>query len=126
MPDSILHGLQAPHWLGILLLSVALLVVVLELVRRNLLKERYALLWLVTAAAGLAVGVFPALIVFTADLFNFQYLTVVFAMYFFFSFGLLLNFSIVISTLSERNRALSQEVALLGHAIHRLEKRLDG
>jgi len=114
-------GLQFPHRIAILALSLGLLGLVLELVRRGLLKERYALVWLLTAGGGLAIGIAPGLIVAIADLFHFQYLTVIFVVYFFFSFGLVLNFSIVISQLYERNRALTQEVALLAHALERIE-----
>jgi MFS family permease len=121
MNDLALTGLEFAHRIAILALSLGLLALVLELVRRGMLKERYALVWLITAGGGLAIGIAPGLIVAIADLFHFQYLTVIFAIYFFFSFGLVLNFSIVISQLYERNRALTQEVALLAHALERLE-----
>jgi len=121
MNDLTFTGLQFAHRIAILALSLGLLTLVLELVRRGMLKERYALVWLITAGGGLAIGIAPGLIVAIADLFHFQYLTVIFAIYFFFSFGLVLNFSIVISQLYERNRALTQEVALLAHALERLE-----
>lgn len=120
MNDFAAAGLQFPHRIAILALSLGLLGLVLELVRRGLLKERYALLWLLTSGGGLAIGIAPGLIVALADLLHFQYLTVIFAVYFFFSFGLVLNFSIVISQLYERNRALTQEVALLAHAVEKL------
>jgi len=123
MNDLAATGLQFSHRIAILALSLGLLGLVLELVRRGMLKERYALVWLLTACGGLAIGIAPGLIVAIADLFHFQYLTVIFVVYFFFSFGLVLNFSIVISQLYERNRALTQEVALLAHALERLENR---
>ena len=121
MPEIDPAGLQFPHRVAILLLSLTLLGLILELVRRGLLKERYALLWLITAGGGVAIGLVPGLIVTVADLFHFQYLTVIFVVYFLFSFGLVLNFSIVISQLFERNRALTQEVALLAHALERIQ-----
>ncbi len=123
MNDLAATGLEFTHRIAILALSLGLLGLVLELVRRGVLKERYALLWLITAGGGLAIGIAPGLIVAIADLFHFQYLTVIFVVYFFFSFGLVLNFSIVISQLYERNRALTQEVALLAHALERLENK---
>ena len=123
MNDFGATGLEFSHRIAILALSLGLLGLVLELVRRGVLKERYALLWLITAGGGLAIGIAPGLIVAVADLFHFQYLTVIFVVYFFFSFGLVLNFSIVISQLYERNRALTQEVALLAHALERLENK---
>ncbi len=115
-------GIQTAHRLGILGLSVLLLAVVLELVRRGYLKERYALLWLATAGLSLLVGVFPGIITSLAHLFNFQYLTVLFAMYFAFTLALVLCFTIVISRLAERNRELTQEVALLAHKVEQIEK----
>ncbi|GMV94331.1 MAG: hypothetical protein AMXMBFR82_41090 [Candidatus Hydrogenedentota bacterium] len=115
-------GIQTAHRLGILGLSVLLLAVVLELVRRGYLKERYALLWLATAGLSLLVGAFPGIITWLAHLFNFQYLTVLFAMYFAFTLALVLCFTIVISRLAERNRELTQEVALLAHKVEQMEK----
>ncbi|MCL4691405.1 MAG: DUF2304 family protein [Candidatus Hydrogenedentes bacterium] len=115
-------GIQTAHRLGILGLSVLLLAVVLELVRRGYLKERYALLWLATAGLSLLVGAFPSIITWLAHLFNFQYLTVLFAMYFAFTLALVLCFTIVISRLAERNRELTQEVALLAHKVEQIEK----
>jgi hypothetical protein len=121
MNELAVVGIQFPHRLAILVLSLGLVALVLELVRRGLLKERYALVWLITAAGGLMIGIAPGLIVAIADLLHFQYLTVLFAIYFFFSFGLVLNFTIIISQLYEKNRALTQEVALLAHAVERLQ-----
>ncbi len=115
-------GIQTAHRLGILGLSVLLLLVVLELVRRGYLKERYALLWLATAGLSLLVGLFPGIITSLAHFFKFQYLTVLFAMYFAFTLALVLCFTIVISRLAERNRELTQEVALLAHKVEQIEK----
>jgi hypothetical protein len=118
-------GLYTSHRVALLALSILLLCVVLELVRRGHLKERYALLWLATAGAGLVLGVFPGLYIRLCELLRFQYITLLFALYFFFTLGLVLSFSIVISRLSERNRELTQEVALLSNAVKRLEKKVD-
>lgn len=118
-------GLQTVHRIGIFALSILLVLLVLELVRRGLLKERYALLWLATAVGSLVVGVAPTIITGLAYVLQFQYLTVLFAMYFVFTLGLVLSFSVVISQLSERNRELTQEVALLAQTIDKIEKRLE-
>jgi len=121
MDGYVQTGIQPVHRLGILALSILLLLVVLELVRRGYLKERYALLWLGTAGLSLVFGVFPSIITELAHLFNFQYLTVLFAMYFAFTLALVLCFTIVISRLSDRNRELTQEVALLAHEVNQLK-----
>jgi len=116
-------GFQTAHRIGLAAVSILLLLLVLELVRRGLLKERYALLWLATAVFGLVIGIFPRIIVVLADVLNFQYLTVFFVLSFIFGLGLVLAFSIVISRLVERNRRLTQEVALLSHTVKQLERR---
>lgn len=115
--------LQWPHRAALLIMSLALLALVLELVRRGLLKERYALLWLATSFFGLVAGVFPGLIVRLSGLLHFQYVTVLFVLSFLFVLGLVLSFSVIISRLSERNRELTQEVALLENALRRLERK---
>ena len=117
--------IQKVHQIGILGMSILLVFLVLELVRRGWLKEKYALLWLGTAVASLLVGFFPHVIVAAANTFHFQYLTVLFTVYFLFTLGLVMSFSVVISQLAERNRELTQELALLAHSVERIEKRLE-
>lgn len=115
-------GIQWVHQIGIFTLSLLLLGTVIELVRRGFLKERYALLWVASAGASFVIGLFPGIIEGLARLFHFQYLTVLFGLYFAFTLALVLCFTIVISRLSEKNRALTQEVALLAHAVDKLQK----
>lgn len=117
--------LQGPHRVALLIMSLVLLGLVLELVRRGMLKERYALLWLATSLFGLVLGIFPGLIVKLSQLLHFQFVTVLLALTFLFTLGLVLSFSVVISRLSERNRELTQEVALLENALKKLEKRIN-
>ena len=123
MPSYEQTGIHWIHQVGIFFLTFVLLGTVLELVRRGYLKERYALLWLASAAGSFLVGLFPGIIEGLAALFHFQYLTILFGLYFAFTLALVLSFSIVLSRLSEKNRALTQEVALLSHAVEQLEKR---
>ena len=114
-------GFTTPHRVALLALSVLLLLVILELVRRGRFKERYALLWLASALFGLAVGVFPGIIVWIARALHVQFLTVVFGLAFVFFLGLILGFCVVISQLSEQNRELAQELALLANRVKTLE-----
>ena len=118
-------GFSTGHRLGLLVTSVVLLLVVLELVRRRSLKERYALLWLAASGAGLAVGLFPVVIVWVSRALHVQFLTVFFALAFLFLLGLVLTFSVVMSRLSERNRELAQEVGLLSEQLDRESGRGD-
>jgi len=115
-------GFYLSHRIGLLCISLVFMGVVLELVRRSHLKERYALLWLGAALGGLIVGVFPQAVVWFSNVFGFQYLTVFYITSFLFLLLLVLVFTVVISKLSERNRDLAQEVALLSHRLSRLEE----
>lgn len=124
--SAVQMGIQWGHRLGLFALSLLLLAVVLELVRRGWLRERYALVWLAASMAGLVIGVFPQTIIWVSNVLRFQYLTVLFALFFFFIVGLVLAFTVVISHLYERNRLLTQEVALLSSALKELERRHDG
>ena len=119
------EGFYAVHRVGLFLLSLGMLALVLELVRRGYLKERYALLWLAVAACGAVVGVFPGIIARLSLALEFQYLTVVSMFAFLFLVLLVLVFSVVLSRLSERSRELAQEVALLAQRLERMERRSD-
>lgn len=123
MPEDSLDfvGFYWSHRIGLLVVSITFMALVLELVRRGHLKERYALLWLAAAAGGLAVGLFPRTIVWVSTNFGFQYLTVFYVTSFLFLLLMVLAFTVVISKLSERNRTLAQEVALLARRIEVLE-----
>lgn len=119
--DELQHGFHLAHRLGILAVNLLLFAGVIELVRRGFLKERYALLWLAVSGAGLVLGVYPNSIVLASNLFGFQYLTTVFVLSFLFLMALLLAFSVILSRLSERHRALTQELALLEERVRRME-----
>ncbi len=119
-----MDAFQTHHQIILLVLSVILLGFVLELVRRGNLKERYALLWLAAALTSLAIGTFPSLIQKLAHWFHVQYLTVVYGVSFLFLLSIVLGFSVVISRLSERNRRLTQELALLSQRLSSLENEM--
>lgn len=119
-------AIEPTHRLAIGALSVILFAMVIELVRREYLKERYALLWLGTSAAGLVIGVFPGLIAQFARLLHFQMITTLFVVSFLYVLGIVLSFTVIISRLSERNRKLAQDVALLAHRVQRMEENRGG
>ena len=116
-----LVSIQPMHRVALLVLSVTLLLLVLELVRRERLKEKYALLWLATSVVGVIVGIFPRIIEWTTNFFNFQLLTTLYVVSFIYVLGIILAFSVIITRLVERNRTLAQEVALLSNRLDRLE-----
>jgi hypothetical protein len=94
----------------------ALLVgLVLELVRRRRLVERYALLWMVLSVALLVLAVWSQLLDWIAvDLLHFDVpANFLFVAAFGVAFVLLLHFSVATSRLSEEAKILAQEVARL-------------
>jgi hypothetical protein len=97
-----------------ILASVALLLVVLELVRRRRLLERYALLWLFSAVALLALAAFQPLLLKIAELIGVAYPpSALFLIAFGFVLVLLLHFSVAVSRLADQSKVLAQRQAIL-------------
>jgi hypothetical protein len=103
--------------------SGVLLLVLLELVRRRRLLERYALLWLFSAGVLLALSIWQSLLDWIAtDVFGIKYPpNALFAVAFGFVLVLLLHFSLAVSRLSDQSKVLAQRLALLEERLHRQE-----
>jgi hypothetical protein len=96
-----------------------LILVLLELVRRRSLLERYALLWLFSALVLLALAVWRDLLGQVASALGVAYPpNALFLIAFGFVLVLLLHFSLAVSRLSDQTKVLAQRLALL-------EERLD-
>ena len=96
------------------LASGGLLLVVLELIRRRRLRERYALLWLVTAGVMLTLSVWRSGLDTIAGLVGIHYApSALFAVAALFAVVVLLHYSTVISRLSDENAILAQRLGLL-------------
>ena len=94
--------------------SGAGLIVIVELIRRGRLKERYALLWLFAGIILLIFSLSRSLLEYVASLVGIYYPpSLLFLLAFLFLLLITLHFSSVISQLSEKNKQLAQEVALL-------------
>jgi hypothetical protein len=94
--------------------SAALLIVVVELIRRGRLKEKYSLLWLFAGSVLLFLSSSRGALEFIAGLLGIFYPpSFLFLIAFLFLLLITLHFSVVISGLSEKNRKLAQELALL-------------
>ena len=107
--------------------SILLILIVLELIRGRRLKERYALLWLVTGivllvlsawrgglntiAGWLGVSGYPPAILFAAAIM--------------FVIAVLLHYSTVLSKLTDESVLLAQEVAILRARLDALEGAAD-
>jgi hypothetical protein len=97
-----------------ILAAAALLFVVLEMVRRRRLMERYALLWVLAAAVLIGLAAWPNALKVISDAAGIFYPpTALFIVAFVFVLLLLLHFSAVVSRLGDQTRVLAQRVALL-------------
>jgi hypothetical protein len=97
-----------------LIVTVAIFLLVLELVRRRRLVERYALLWMFSAFALLVLAIWTDLLGVIADAMGIQEeANAIFILSFGVVFVLLLHFSVANSRLSEETKILAQEVARL-------------
>lgn len=100
--------------------SLVLLIVIFELMRSRRLRERYALLWLLTAAVMLALSLWRGGLNTIADAFGIAYPpSALFVLGALFVLLVLLHYSTVISKLSDQNIILAQRVALLENEIER-------
>ena len=91
-----------------------LILVLLELVRRRSLLERYALLWLFSALVLLALAVWRDLLEEVASALGVAYPpNALFLIAFGFVLVLLLHFSLAVSRLSDQTKVLAQRLALL-------------
>ena len=100
--------------------TLVLLGVVLELVRRKRLMERYAIVWLFSGLALLVFAVWGGLLDSVADALGVAYPpNALFLIAFGFVIFLLLHFSLAISRLSDQSKVLAQRVALLEERLER-------
>jgi len=108
------------------LLSLFLLWTTFELIRKNRLREEYAILWLFTGIVVLVFSLWPEFLLsqFFARITGLFYLTAVVIIAFLFLLLIVLHFSVVISKLTNQNKELAQRYALLELKINELKRRL--
>ena len=105
--------------------SILLLAIVFELIRRKRLKEEYSLLWLLSGLVILLFSIFPRLLYVISGLMGTYYLTTLFVISFLFLLLIVLHFSTVISRLSKMNKELTQELSILNFELQDLTERFD-
>ncbi len=103
--------------------AVALLLIVLEMVRRRRLMERYALLWMLSAVVILGLAVWQdALNVLARQLGIISAPNALFFVAIGFILLLLLHFSAAMSRLSDQSKVLAQRQAILEERLQRAEQ----
>jgi hypothetical protein len=94
--------------------SGTVLFLVVELIRRGRLKERYSLLWLFASGVLLVLSSSRGILKYISNMMGIYYPpSFLFLLAFLFLLLITLHFSVTISGLSEKNKRLAQELALL-------------
>lgn len=94
--------------------AAAILILVLELLRRGRLKERHAVWWIVAGVLALVVGIFPSTLEWFADLIGVEVpLNLVLFSGIAVLFVVSLQQSSEINKLEEKTRVLAEEITLL-------------
>lgn len=107
------------YWFS-LLFSVGFILVVLDLVRRQRLKEQYSLLWLFVGAGLVIVSSNTAVLEWLAAMLDIKYApAVLFLLGLIFCFALILHLTVVASRLSDRVLRLAQELTVLKAELER-------
>jgi hypothetical protein len=95
------------------LIAIAFMVMILELIRRDRLQERYSVVWFVAGLGMLAGAAFPGLLGIVADAMGVRDTNVaLFSILLLLLLGLALNFSVIMSRQAAQITRLAQERAL--------------
>jgi hypothetical protein len=94
-------------------LAIAFMLLILEMIRRNRLQERYSVIWFVAGLGMLAGAAFPGLLELVADAMGVRDTNVaLFSIVLLLLLGLALNFSVIMSRQAAQITRLAQERAI--------------
>jgi hypothetical protein len=94
-------------------IALFFMLLILDLIRRDRLQERYSVIWFVAGAGMLAGAAFPGLLELVADLMGVRDTNVaLFSIVLLLLLGLALNFSVIMSRQAAQITRLAQERAL--------------
>ena len=94
-------------------IALAFMAFILDLIRRDRLQERYAVVWLLAGAGMLAGAAFPGLLELVANVLGVRDTNVaLFSIVLLLLLGLALNFSVLMSRQADQITRLAQELAL--------------
>lgn len=103
------------------LLALAIVAVVVEMLRRKKLREKYAVLWLIVGVATLVLAAFPRLLNIVAEFVGVQLPSnLLFIMSILMLLGVCLHLSWEISVVEDETRTLAEEVAILRSQVESL------
>ncbi len=102
-------------------LSLAIVGVVFEMLRRKKLREKYAALWLIVGVGTLVLAAFPRLLTIVAETVGVQLPSnLLFIISILLLLGVCLHLSWEISVVEDETRALAEEVAILRAMVEEL------
>ena len=120
-------GLDSRVQIVAVVITVLLFGLVLELVRRRRLVERYALLWMLAAVALLVLAIWRDLLDIGSEFLGIAVpANALFLVAFAVVFVLLLHFSVATSRLGDETKILAQEVARLDEEVRRMRPSRNG
>ena len=94
-------------------IAVVFMAMILELIRRDRLQERYSVIWFVAGLGMLVGAAFPVLLEFVADAMGVRDTNVaLFSIVLLLLLGLALNFSVIVSRQAAQITRLAQERAI--------------
>jgi len=94
--------------------SLLFLLFIFRLIKRRKLKEEYSILWLFVVSILLMFSVFRPILEIFADLVGIFYAPTALLLFLIIGIvAILIHYSVIISKLSEQNKTLIQEIALL-------------
>jgi hypothetical protein len=109
------------------IIAVFFMFLILELIRRNSLQERYSVVWLLAGVGMLAFAAFPGLLEIVANVMGVRDTNVaLFSVVLLLLLGLALNFSVIMSRQAAQITRLAQERALEKAREQAAEERSNG
>jgi len=109
------------------IIAIFFMFLILELIRRNSLQERYSVVWLLAGVGMLAFAAFPGLLEVVADVMGVRDTNVaLFSVVLLLLLGLALNFSVIMSRQAAQITRLAQERALEKAREQAAEERSNG
>jgi hypothetical protein len=121
LPFAVEGELGSRVQLVAVVITAVMFLLVLELVRRRRLAERYALLWMTVAGVLLVLAIWTDLLGWASDQVGIDVPSnALFLAAFGVAFVLLLHFSVATSRLAEETKILAQEVARLDEQLREL------
>jgi len=108
----------------VIALAGVILFATFELIRRRKLWEKYAILWLLTGFILLTCSIFPKIIYIVSDLLGLAHLTTMLLIAFLFLLCIVLHFTTVMTSRTEKQTRIAQKIAILELRIDELEKNI--